>query len=106
VVRFNNRFFTLSVYLSEQTQPDIPGNTEAKNTMPSSTLTETFLPFSAVQAATGLSRSTIYEKIGQGTFPAPIKIGRASRWSTLELRAWMESLRMQQIRRPHAVASR
>ena len=61
-----------------------------KAAMPNFDLTETFLPFSAVQATTGLSRSTIYEKISQGTFPAPIKIGRASRWSMIELRAWMD----------------
>jgi prophage regulatory protein len=64
-----------------------------------------FVPFPTVKAATGLSRSTIYEKISQGTFPAPIKIGRASRWSTIELRSWMESLRMQPARRPYVAAS-
>ena len=29
---------------------------------------------------TGLSRSTIYRRIEDGTFPAPIKIGRRSFW--------------------------
>jgi predicted DNA-binding transcriptional regulator AlpA len=70
-----------------------------------STHTDSLLPFRAVQAATGLSRSTIYEKIGQGTFPAPIKIGRASRWSMIELQSWIECLRTQRNQSGRAAAS-
>jgi prophage regulatory protein len=55
--------------------------------------TDTFMPLPAVKAVTGLSRSTIYECIGRGVFPAPVKIGRASRWSLAEINAWMESRR-------------
>jgi prophage regulatory protein len=63
--------------------------------MQNSVLTDTFVPFSVVKTTTGLSRSTIYEKIGERTFPAPVKIGRASRWSTLELQHWMDAVRAQ-----------
>ena len=40
---------------------------------------------------TGLSRSTIYEKIGNSEFPAPIKISqRASGWLASEIATWLE----------------
>lgn len=61
--------------------------------MQSLDLTDAFIPFPTVKAAVGLSRSSIYEKISEGSFPAPVKIGRASRWSTAELQTWMERKR-------------
>ena len=48
----------------------------------------------AVMAATGLSKSTIYRLIGEGTFPRPTKLGiKASGWSESEIREWLESRR-------------
>ena len=45
----------------------------------------------AVEAKTGLSRSTIYEKIKDGTFPKPVKLGpRAVGWFDSEIDAWLE----------------
>ncbi|TAN06623.1 MAG: AlpA family transcriptional regulator [Rhodanobacteraceae bacterium] len=42
-----------------------------------------------VKAHTGLSRSELYRRIAQGTFPAPVKIGaRASAWSSAEVERW------------------
>lgn len=41
----------------------------------------------------GLSFATIYRKIRAGDFPAPIHIGRASRWSAREIEAWIEAQR-------------
>ena len=44
-----------------------------------------------VQARTGLSRSTIYLKVSQGTFPRPISIGaRAVGWISAEIDTWLE----------------
>lgn len=43
----------------------------------------------AVKKITALSRSTIYAKIKRGSFPAPAKIGRASRWSRKEIVDWI-----------------
>ena len=54
---------------------------------------DVFVAFPSVKAKTGLSRSTIYAKIGAGTFPPPIKLGRASRWSIAEIREWMAAQR-------------
>ncbi len=40
----------------------------------------------------GLGRTYVYELIGQGLFPSPLKIGRASRWRDCELDAWIEQV--------------
>lgn len=66
-------------------------------------LSDSFLPFPAVKAAVGLSRATIYEKISQGAFPAPVKLGRASRWSAAEIDEWMKARRAE--REPAAKAA-
>ena len=43
-----------------------------------------------VEAKTGLSRSTIYEKMKNGTFPKPVKLGpRAVGWLEIEIDAWI-----------------
>jgi prophage regulatory protein len=38
----------------------------------------------------GFGKSTIYELIAAGAFPAPTKLGRYSRWSQLEVQEWIE----------------
>lgn len=43
-----------------------------------------------VEARTGLSRSTIYLRVAEGTFPAPISLGaRAVGWVESEISAWL-----------------
>ncbi len=43
-----------------------------------------------VKARTGLSRSTIYLRISEGTFPNPVKLGaRAVGWLEHEIEAWL-----------------
>ena len=44
-----------------------------------------------VMARTGLSRSTIYLRISQGTFPKPVSLGpRAVGWVEAEIQEWIE----------------
>ena len=44
-----------------------------------------------VEARTGLSRSTIYLKVAQGSFPKPVSLGpRAVGWVAAEIDAWLE----------------
>jgi prophage regulatory protein len=45
----------------------------------------------AVKARTGLSRSTIYLRISQGSFPSPISLGgaRAVGWIEAEVDEWL-----------------
>jgi prophage regulatory protein len=44
----------------------------------------------AVKALTGLSRSTIYNRIAEGTFPRPLPLGpRSVGWLSNELDAWI-----------------
>jgi len=45
----------------------------------------------AVRSQVGLSNTTIYNKIKEGTFPAPIPIGaRAKAWDSLAIDEWVE----------------
>ena len=45
-----------------------------------------------VKDRTGLSRSTIYLRIQEGTFPRPINLGaRAVGWIEHEIEAWLTS---------------
>lgn len=51
---------------------------------------QTILRLPLVRARTGLSRSTIYLKISEGTFPAPISLGeRSVGWIESEVDAWI-----------------
>ena len=44
----------------------------------------------AVKARTGLSRSTIYQRVREGTFPRPVNLGkRAVGWLASEVDAWL-----------------
>ncbi len=45
-----------------------------------------------VEARTGLARSTIYDRIKAGTFPAPISLGeKAVGWIESEIDAWLNT---------------
>jgi prophage regulatory protein len=51
----------------------------------------TLIKLNEVKTLTTLSRSTIYKKIAEGTFPAPIKLGdRAVAWLETEIVNWIE----------------
>jgi prophage regulatory protein len=44
----------------------------------------------AVEARCGLSRSTLYDYIRAGRFPAPVRVGsRAVGWISFEVDAWL-----------------
>ncbi|WP_093740815.1 helix-turn-helix transcriptional regulator [Sulfitobacter delicatus] len=46
----------------------------------------------AVEAATGLSRSSLYSMVDAGDFPRPIRIGkRAVAWPESAVAAWLAS---------------
>jgi len=51
-----------------------------------------FIRLPLVKARTGLSRSSIYLKVSQGEFPAPISLGsRAVGWLSSEIDEWIAS---------------
>jgi len=39
----------------------------------------------------GLGRTAIYDRIKEGSFPKPVKLGRASGWVESEIQAWIEA---------------
>jgi prophage regulatory protein len=46
----------------------------------------------AVKQRTGLSRSTIYLRVNDGTFPKPIQLGeRAIGWVEEDIQQWLEA---------------
>jgi prophage regulatory protein len=50
----------------------------------------TILRLSTVKSRTGLSRSTIYLRVSQGTFPRQISLGgRAIGWIESEIEGWL-----------------
>ncbi len=52
----------------------------------------TILRRKTVEGRVGLSRSTIYQRIKEGTFPRPINLGnRAVGWLEHEINAWLAS---------------
>ena len=53
-------------------------------------MTHTILRLPAVRASIGLSRSTIYLRVSQGTFPRPVSLGgRAVGWLEEEIQSWL-----------------
>lgn len=54
---------------------------------------DSILRFPEVKERTGLGRSAIYQKIADGEFPAPVKIGkRASGWSANAVQEWINGV--------------
>jgi len=55
------------------------------------TMPHHILRLPSVRAVTGLSRSTLYNRIAEGSFPAPISLGgRAVGWIEAEIQEWLE----------------
>ncbi len=55
-------------------------------------MTVSILRRPAVEARTGLSRSTIYAMMAEGTFPKPVRLGkRAVGWTESTISEWLES---------------
>jgi prophage regulatory protein len=51
----------------------------------------TILRLPDVKRSTGLSRSTIYLRIAQGTFPKPVSLGgRAVGWLEADVQQWLQ----------------
>jgi prophage regulatory protein len=52
---------------------------------------ERFMRFPAVQAATGLSRTSIWQMIRDGKFPAPVSLNsRNIAWRESEVKRWQD----------------
>ncbi len=55
-------------------------------------MTQRILRRPEVEARTGLSRSTLYAQMAEGTFPTPVALGkRAVGWRESDVLAWLES---------------
>ena len=53
---------------------------------------EQVLRLPQVKATTVLSRSTIYQRMAEGTFPRPVKLGPRGRgWLDSDIQAWIQT---------------
>lgn len=53
---------------------------------------ERFIRLNEVLAICGKSRSSVYEAIKDGKFPAPVKLqGRSSAWLRSEIQQWIQA---------------
>jgi prophage regulatory protein len=53
-------------------------------------MADSILRLPAVKIRTGLSRSSIYLRVSQGTFPRPVSLGgRAVGWVEEEIQSWL-----------------
>ena len=55
--------------------------------------TDRLLKLSEVMHRVGLGKTRIYELSAKGLFPAPYKIGGASRWSELAVVGWINDVK-------------
>lgn len=54
-------------------------------------MAHTILRLPEVKRSTGLSRSTIYLRVAEGTFPKPVRLGgRAVGWLEAEVQDWLQ----------------
>lgn len=54
-------------------------------------MSHTILRLPAVKQSTGLSRSTIYQRVADGGFPKPVSLGdRAVGWLEHEVQEWLQ----------------
>jgi len=56
------------------------------------------LKLKQVTEKAAISRSSLYAKVKQGKFPAPVKLGeRASGWIEDEIDEWIEQIRLKRV---------
>ncbi len=74
------------------TKPVLIKRGRAKQPIHAAQIAHALLRLSTVEAITGLSRSSIYAKIKDGTFVQPIRLGtRCTRFRAADVQAWLAS---------------
>ncbi|SRY23046.1 helix-turn-helix transcriptional regulator [Escherichia coli] len=59
---------------------------------PVSLMDDQMVDMAFITQLTGLTDKWFYKLIKDGAFPAPIKLGRSSRWLKSEVEAWLQAL--------------
>ena len=60
-------------------------------TTPVSLMDDQMVDMSFITQLTGLPAKWLYQLIKHSAFPAPIKLGRSSRWLKSEVEAWLQA---------------
>lgn len=75
-----------------QDDPSRRHNRAPVQTIDSLRIPEALLKIHVVSAVTGLSASSIYRKVSEGKFPAPVKDGsRCTRWVAGQVSNWLRA---------------
>ena len=71
----------------------IPAHQVAETAERAGLISDSLINIREVCAIIGLSRSSIYKRIPEGGFPAPLRVGlRSVRWRLSDIEAWRDSL--------------
>jgi len=62
----------------------------ARELVPQTVGAPAFFRMADVIRITALSRATVYRRIAEGKFPAPVHLGRACRWPRAALQLWID----------------
>jgi len=75
-----------------QTSPPSPAVPPERLTRSAGRAPNAIMRRTEVESETGLSRSTIYQRVKAGTFPAPVKLGeRSVGWRVADIEAFLSS---------------
>jgi prophage regulatory protein len=81
---------SLSVAVSSPKSPNYLASHRSEFAQRELMMGHSILRLPAVKTRTGLSRSTIYLRVSQGTFPRPVSLGgRAVGWVEEEIQSWL-----------------
>lgn len=72
---------------TSQAQPEV----SAQQLLTASTDPRALLPLPVVCILISMCRASVYKMVTKGTFPAPIKVGHASRWKAAQVHEWMQA---------------
>ena len=64
-------------------------NHDAPNAAPPAAVPERLIRLPAVLDLVGLGRTAVLDRVKAGTFPGPIRVGRATLWREAEVSGWV-----------------
>lgn len=84
-----NQFYNIELFRIVPAIETFDGFMNIQTTAPQAS-GESLLRIEQVEAKIGLRRSSIYQRVRGGTFPAPLRLShKVSRWRSSEIEAWI-----------------
>lgn len=89
---FNRREAHVSAVKQTGTGPVKKNRNRSDQPLHAAQIADALLKIQTVQALVGLGKTTIYKKVAEGTFPAPIRQGsRCTRFVAGQVQAWLQA---------------